>query len=660
MISDLSQSRPSGQDEDALDNSQFLNYVEGSELDNIRQALSVTDDVAVIKNLLLAHDSKDNAALHLAILQEDTEIVKVILAKLFSLRDEELLKSVLNAVNKDGYSVLRYLAINKELFEELVKQAKEAGNLKFIFLCQGIENRTVLHFAIYDESTEVVDLIRDTIKAEKLERDVLLAKDIYGNTPSHFAVDNGDKTLANDLLSVDDVNLESDLLSASNNKGNTAAHAAMIDEKYDVAQVYYERILSKSKFLNVLSATNTDGYSLLRYIVFGSTEFQTSCLTKAREAQTINALIAIKVDAKTLYQFAQEEEDQEFVGVLADLMKPVIAGTINIRPDKNRNGTIDLAQYITNTSELTFTATNSANYSVAFEGTTMIVTPIHNYVGADNITITLMDQNSLSSTAIGYLNVIAVDYSPVITLLSHDISTNDKRVAVIDFSVNDEDGPENKKVVLTAACSYGSAIVSGLSLEYTAISTHVGPAQCNVTATDDTNRTDMVTVDIDVKYTCPGFDKDQFAGEVYWYNQELGYGVAAKTALQEVATAPQASWEKVFKQAPKSAPCRIDKNKYCTSGITSKKEQRDVEKIKKVINTFILENTHFTAEAKAAILSKVDGNTECSISAIKEWCSKSTNSDAKYELLCGTDSAEIAVDQHVKDLVGVMFADNSQ
>jgi len=159
---------------------------------------------------------------------------------------------------------------------------------------------------------------------------------------------------------------------------------------------------------------------------------------------------------------------------------------------------------------------------------------------------------------------------------------------------------------------------------------------------------------------CPGFDRDQFAGEVYWYNQELGYGVTARTALQEVATAPQASWEKVFKQAPKSAPCRIDKNKYCTSGITSKKEQRDVEKIKKVINTFILENTHFTAEAKAAILSKVDGNTECSISAIKEWCSKSTNSDAKYELLCGTDSAEIAVDQHVKDLVGVMFADNSQ
>jgi len=67
----------------------------------------------------------------------------------------------------------------------------------------------------------------------------------------------------------------------------------------------------------VLSATNTDGYSLLRYIVFGSTKFQTSCLTKARAAQTINALIAIKVDAKTLYQFAQEEENQEFVDIIA-------------------------------------------------------------------------------------------------------------------------------------------------------------------------------------------------------------------------------------------------------------------------------------------------------------------------------------------------------
>jgi ankyrin repeat protein len=315
-------------------------------------AFNVSDPIA----LLMQGNTKGNTPLHIAILKKRHVIVEDMLDKLFSaaVQDQRFLDA-LNAVNEDGYSVLQCIVLNEQLFRKLMERSEAAEKLKSVLSSKGADGSTALHLALSDESIEVVNLINEKIKEanqeQGLQRDVLLAKDVNGNTPLHFAVDLEDEAesekLAGNMLPVQDITLLSDVLSSGNNKGNTAAHAAVGKQKYKVAQVFYDRILGQPELLNVLKTENNAGDSLLKLMVLGSKEFLNHCLSTAKASVTLDGLRTLTVgegdDAKTLYQFAQEEDNQELVNII-DTLKTFTDVTIA----DNWNATAQIMDFVNN------------------------------------------------------------------------------------------------------------------------------------------------------------------------------------------------------------------------------------------------------------------------------------------------------------------------
>ncbi len=150
--------------------------------------------------------------------------------------------------------------------------------------------------------------------------------------------------------------------------------------------------------------------------------------------------------------------------------------------------------------------------------------------------------------------------------------------------------------------------------------------------------------------------------KLYRYAQECTYGDNAKAALAKVSSGTpstaetKAAYLLVFDNIDAKHPCiTAVRNDYCMSSVLGK-NQKDVQKVKTALTEFQVDNNKYIAADKADILNMCNSDISCATKLLKEWCYDATHSSVKHDLLCGADTDMTAIDQHVEQLVGAMFA----
>ena len=176
-------------------------YSEEGDSNGITQLLGAADRYNNLKTLLTVKNEAGDAALHIAIANKNSKAIEAILAQLFSSQDKELLSSVLFDRNRYGTSALEFM-ISRDFADNLIELAKSVGKLNDILLLKDINGRTVLHFAVLEGKQSIIEKICKIVKQDKvLQRQVLLAQDVYDKTPLHWATDYDDASLMNHLIS---------------------------------------------------------------------------------------------------------------------------------------------------------------------------------------------------------------------------------------------------------------------------------------------------------------------------------------------------------------------------------------------------------------------------------------------------------------------------
>jgi ankyrin repeat protein len=340
----------------------------------IRDILESAVHHDVLKEVLVAKDQDGETALTYALLRDKTESVKEIFTQLFksSKTNPYILEEVLSLVNNAEMGPLHIaVAGGIESFNEVMDIAKTVGVEEEVLLFKGLNDNTVLHFAIYEDSLAVVNSIREIVKDNAgLKEKVLLAKDSVGNIPLHIVVENANADIAKSLMSVDNELLVK-ILGTKNTDSNTAFQDAILRGHKEVTKAMYDKVFSSpDELLSLLSIINDAGSSpLLNMALSSKDEFKAIYEVVDQDASLKAKLLELKdANGKTLRDLMTDEKNTELASYLEgkeDIIfeqkdsNPYATGT-----DTNTNNIFNAFDNVTNNTDGSVSYLESAKSAV--------------------------------------------------------------------------------------------------------------------------------------------------------------------------------------------------------------------------------------------------------------------------------------------------------
>jgi Ca2+-binding RTX toxin-like protein len=157
--------------------------VEDEDLDYVKAILDAAEESGLLKELLLAKCIDGNTAFNKALFENKKEIVLAIFKKLFTPSNLPILKEALLVNNDYDASPLRNLILASDgILQEAIELAVKNGVLKDLLITEGKES-TALHFAIYEENTDAIELISKASDVDSFQESILLAEDAFSVTP---------------------------------------------------------------------------------------------------------------------------------------------------------------------------------------------------------------------------------------------------------------------------------------------------------------------------------------------------------------------------------------------------------------------------------------------------------------------------------------------
>jgi len=228
-------------------------------------------------------------------------------------------------------SVTKYKThVNDNLFPEVRSNEGIAASL---FLKNGIcklrikndTNTTALHIARLENQD--INRLKET----------LLARDEYGISPLHWAIDD-DVERVQYLLNVGNKLLYEMLSDKEGSDQNTPLHAAIF-RSTQIQQIIYLKILSEHRLLPLLAIDNRYQFSPLNNLVLlPEIEFW-QLIEQARKFDTLNALLALRNEQeRNILDLAHYEEKIEMVRIISSLMNGAL-------PHQNSNYCIAVASH---------------------------------------------------------------------------------------------------------------------------------------------------------------------------------------------------------------------------------------------------------------------------------------------------------------------------
>jgi ankyrin repeat protein len=329
---------------DTYGNTALHLYVAKGDLKGVDLVVEYATKCDCLIEILKSKNILENTALHIALVNENPEIMDAILSPIFTGKNLQALQDVLPATNIYGKSPLHLLVEVVEsdaLFDGFIRLAYDASMAnKVISFKEQFNGATMVHYAVYEKNEHVLNII---VKNKNLVERALLAQDISGNSPLHWVVDH-DNTGILDILLTAPTDLLLKVFSLKNYDDNALISHAISKEQHHMVTALYRKILGGAGMLDIFKSD----VSLLKQMLSLEPNVVNELIEHVRASSTLKSLYNLKItddDGKeeTIVTLAQKLKDKGEISdeVFSIISRNAIAIEDNSLPASMENSSDD-------------------------------------------------------------------------------------------------------------------------------------------------------------------------------------------------------------------------------------------------------------------------------------------------------------------------------